>query len=1075
VDGVGPVPDTTTEEVRVAMALNGGVSLAVWMGGCAVELDCARRAHLAREEPMFVEGVSAYPVPPRRLYAGLCRAFGREIVLDVMSGASAGGINGALLSAAMTRGRRLHPDLVRRRWLELGDLLRLLHPLSEPRPLDLLNGAGFTRHLEETFRAMLEPDGADGALGSAPVAAPVQVPLLDVTTTDLSGAERSFRDLWDLEVRAREHRACFRFRELGDYSLENLVAASRSSASFPVAFAPFEVRDPDARRLAGFDTPRWVIDGGLLDNAPIAAALRLIPVRAATRQVRRFLCYVNPDPAEASAPAPAGAPDLKRVLGAMVNLPRKAPFAGQLEAVQTVFRRSAITQAAELGLLQLDLDVLEATAGALLLSYRRRRRLRSLHDLLDQPGDVKLVFERLGDALELPWIPTALGAPPRGEWGWGILAARRIHHLMLDLLRLSLPAQGEDARATLLKARIGIDARLAAVEDERAALTERSGVRAVLADMAAEGQDDVSAEVGSLKALMADFDGPLREGVWLTALEVFRAAVQIGAPQEVPVGLALFGDEWLTSDTLTRGMWEHFLRRVLAIEVVRRAFAAGDEVEDGQEVGFVQLTPFAPDLIFSKRPLSRPREASPARKLTGTIIGHFGGFYRSSWRANDFMWGRLDAAVGVVAMVVDPERARRLADQGRAVEQEPWAILADTLLPAESTAEQVWLVRETLEDAGVELAGGDDGVDRLRAELSELLRADLATGGSKGTLTRALCTRAAQLEIVRHELPVLVDQAAADRKSGSSAAELGLPSSATLRSGEGLREAIESLRAEPPLPIRLGRESDEELTSDLAVRSIARAGLVSLGVVREGRIPLAQPGQLLRSFFLPLAGSVARSPWSRLALTLAYWAAALFLAARVATLAPGAPADLRDLTLLELIVSLIALLVVLGTAGLPLYRALKREGGSRLPQVGWVLVLLGAGVGFAVARALAAGVDIEQLIVAAGATPCPTERMWLPTGVALGASVVRVPRVSRVLDGLVAPAWRGGLSVALVVLSAAAIGLWAQGPLRDAAAEGGWEALVAWVALAGAPAAAFAYLLLRPGLARLLRPFRAGP
>ena len=37
------VPDPEVEEVRLAMALNGGVSLAIWMGGCAVELDCARR------------------------------------------------------------------------------------------------------------------------------------------------------------------------------------------------------------------------------------------------------------------------------------------------------------------------------------------------------------------------------------------------------------------------------------------------------------------------------------------------------------------------------------------------------------------------------------------------------------------------------------------------------------------------------------------------------------------------------------------------------------------------------------------------------------------------------------------------------------------------------------------------------------------------------------------------------------------------------------------------------------------------------------------------------------------------
>src|SRR3954449_5592266 len=77
-----PAPDpAAAEEVRVAMALNGGVSLAVWMGGCATELDCARRAHLA-------------PEPGRRAYHAMCRAFGRVLVIDLMSGSSAGGING---------------------------------------------------------------------------------------------------------------------------------------------------------------------------------------------------------------------------------------------------------------------------------------------------------------------------------------------------------------------------------------------------------------------------------------------------------------------------------------------------------------------------------------------------------------------------------------------------------------------------------------------------------------------------------------------------------------------------------------------------------------------------------------------------------------------------------------------------------------------------------------------------------------------------------------------------------------------------------------------------------------------
>ena len=81
------------------MALNGGVSLAVWMGGCAVEFDCARRAHLgvetlaaaARSDEESRLALRAHqfftgepppkpppPVPPpRTVYNLLSRAFGR--------------------------------------------------------------------------------------------------------------------------------------------------------------------------------------------------------------------------------------------------------------------------------------------------------------------------------------------------------------------------------------------------------------------------------------------------------------------------------------------------------------------------------------------------------------------------------------------------------------------------------------------------------------------------------------------------------------------------------------------------------------------------------------------------------------------------------------------------------------------------------------------------------------------------------------------------------------------------------------------------------------------------------------
>lgn len=50
-------------------------------------------------------------------------------------------------------------------------------------------------------------------------------------------------------------------------------------------------------------------------------------------------------------------------------------------------------------------------------------------------------------------------------------------------------------------------------------------------------------------------------------------------------------------------------------------------------------------------------------KLTGLQVHNFGAFYKRSWRANDWMWGRLDAAGWLVHTLLDPRRLVRIADR----------------------------------------------------------------------------------------------------------------------------------------------------------------------------------------------------------------------------------------------------------------------------------------------------------------------------------------------------------------------------------------------------------------------------
>ena len=45
-------------------------------------------------------------------------------------------------------------------------------------------------------------------------------------------------------------------------------------------------------------------------------------------------------------------------------------------------------------------------------------------------------------------------------------------------------------------------------------------------------------------------------------------------------------------------------------------------------------------------------------------MAHFGGFYKRSWRANDWLWGRLEGAARIVDVIVDPARLSALYGRG---------------------------------------------------------------------------------------------------------------------------------------------------------------------------------------------------------------------------------------------------------------------------------------------------------------------------------------------------------------------------------------------------------------------------
>ena len=112
------------KELRLALVCYGGVSLAVYMHGITKEiwrLACASRAfHAGDSEPTGSEAVYLRLL---RLMAEQCDLELRVLV-DILAGASAGGINAVFLAEAISSGRSLDPltDL----WLETADVDRLM-------------------------------------------------------------------------------------------------------------------------------------------------------------------------------------------------------------------------------------------------------------------------------------------------------------------------------------------------------------------------------------------------------------------------------------------------------------------------------------------------------------------------------------------------------------------------------------------------------------------------------------------------------------------------------------------------------------------------------------------------------------------------------------------------------------------------------------------------------------------------------------------------------------------------------------------------------------------------------------
>lgn len=423
-----------TKELRLALVCYGGVSLAVYMHGLTKEVWKLTRASMRRHAP------AGSDLPPARdseiVYQALLDSLpglDLRVMCDIVAGASAGGINGVLLSRALVEGHDL--DAIRSLWLAGADSDVLLDPVAASRPLSKLWAIPLVwwvrrRGLEAEDKAEVAAHGEvkrklsrfmrsrwfkppfsglafSGLLADAFAAmekgerTPPLVPALHpfdlfVTVTDYHGAPQTLRLNTPEEVTEPEHRLVIGFTCPGDGAQRHLgatpdlVFAARATASFPGAFPPARLREIDDlltsrgeawpqrqafinRIMPGRANPEAVdlIDGAVLDNRPFGPALAALARRPATREVDRRFVYLDPKPGMHDGGAPTTEPPgfFGTILRSLADIPRQQPIRDSVGAIEAISARARRLRHIVIGMMPQVDAAIDAAIGMRLLLF----------------------------------------------------------------------------------------------------------------------------------------------------------------------------------------------------------------------------------------------------------------------------------------------------------------------------------------------------------------------------------------------------------------------------------------------------------------------------------------------------------------------------------------------------------------------------------------------------------------------------------------------------------------------------------------------------------------------------------
>ncbi len=718
-----------------------------------------------------------------------------------------------------------------------------------------------------------------------------------LTGTMIDGETTRFDDALGNLVRDTEHRLLFRFD--GPLWTNDVVGplalAARSTASFPGAFELSRMQiggktdelHPDMTPYTDVTRSHWLTDGGVLLNKPLRPALREIFERPSHSDVRRLLLYVVPtaereaEPIEVDADRP---PLLGTAMSKVVGTVLSQTISAELEDLTRHNDAVVRTRGTRVSLAAMGVrggpDALvdqrlmndyrdrrvQEDATALVREATRRLSLSDVEDPGRQWASGTAAQLRAAAAQGLrDGLP---GAPPKDSCRLEDLIAFRTTALDdsvatgLQLVNAGFRLDPTPEQAVQLnRCRVLLhEARHKAARGVRLPnwvteqdpppgdVTLASWIEGLAKEWAKIGRSDTLKEAWPLVV------AALRQATPIL-LPLAQAKPDTEAGDTVSTLLAWTG---LTSDEKSAGD-PIVTSRLVRLHIATRGLLAQPPSVD-QRVDLVQVSADSRTLLDMKRRRSWD-------KLTGMQADYFGAFYKASWRANDWMWGRIDGAGWLVQCLLDPKRLRLLRD----------------VVGREAFRTQV---RDTFKKIGWRQPGTEDGLSQQEADaLREQLTGELAFLGLDGELadvdseptlpismpvTAMVLARVRQSEIAREELPCVGTHAGHDAKTAKGN---GKPS-------ERFREMIakepedddQTQRAFQACQIS-GERFEHERGSMLLTKTLVKAGAAGINAaVGATRVPKSvQPAATFAqaagrsAWWITRGAATLPSPWNVLA------------------------------------------------------------------------------------------------------------------------------------------------------------------------------------------------------------------